>query len=212
MNMKILAGLLLLNTNVYAEQDNSSIYEEAILPSFAESSYYQAPQVSIDFELDIMMDSSRFGAELKFSQAIGSYFSVTESVSYYSADTAVIDNDKQYIAGAGALFTPLKERLLSPFLQFDLGYLGWVSEQSKWTTRHCRPSSRCEAKSNKIFWPTRAKMRHIFTRDAPDMLQGDYSKRRRSVLTTCLLFTTSQSKKDLEDPFFINLDFNFCNS
>ena len=135
MNMKILAGLLLFNTNVYAEEDNSSIYEEAILPSFAESNYYQTPQVSIDFELDIMLDSSRFGAELKFSQAFGSYFSIVESASYYSADTAVIDYDKQYIAGAGAVY-PFKRTLGFTFFQIDLGYLGWVSEQSNGQAHH----------------------------------------------------------------------------
>ena len=81
MNKSILAGLFATASNLYAEGDNSSIYEEAILPSFAESNYYQSPQVSVDFELDIMLDSNRFGAELKFAQEIGSYFSVVESAS-----------------------------------------------------------------------------------------------------------------------------------
>ena len=180
MNKLILAGLLLLNTNLYAEEDNSSIYEEAILPSFAESNYYQAPQVSVDFELDIMLDSSRFGAELKFSQAFGSYFSIAESVSYYSADTAVIDYDKQYIAGAGALFTPLKGRLVSPFVQIDLGYLGWISDKLNWTGSPFA-GHRAGVKLNltKYFGLLVQKRDMYLTREAPDTLQGKLLEGKR---------------------------------
>lgn len=180
MNKTILAGLLLLNTNLYAEQEASSIYEEAILPSFAESNYYQAPQLSVDFELDIMMDSSRFGAELKFSQAFGSYFSVVESASYYSSDTAVVDFDKQYIAGAGALFTPLKGRLVSPFVQIDLGYLGWVSDNEKWTGSPFA-GHRAGVKLNltKYFGLLVQRRDMYLTREAPEMLQGKLLEAKR---------------------------------
>ena len=130
---KSILGLLLISSPCFAQGTNSAIYEEAILPSFAETEYYQNPNFSVDFELDLMMDSTRFGAELKFAQQIGAFFSVVESATYYKSDTAEVDLDQQYILGAGALFTPFKSRLISPFIQIDAGYLGWVEENPSWT-------------------------------------------------------------------------------
>ena len=130
----ILTSLLLCSQSVLAaDGSNSAIYEEAILPSFAETESYQSPEFSVDFELDIMVDSQRFGAELKFAQALGTYFSIVESATYYRADTAQLDYDEQFIVGGGALFTPLKNRLISPFAQIDLGYLGWIEDTIDWT-------------------------------------------------------------------------------
>ena len=183
MNKSILVGLLALASNLYAEGDNSSIYEEAILPSFAESNYYQSPQVSVDFELDIMLDSNRFGAELKFAQEIGSYFSVVESLAYYSADTVVIDNDKQFLAGAGALFTPFKRRLVSPFVQIDLGYLGWVTDDVKWTGSPFA-GHRAGIKLNltKYFGLLVQRRDMYLTREAPETLQGRVVESKQVVI------------------------------